>query len=365
MAQNLFKAAEEQRKENVEKIVENVKATFLTLSSEALSRNNDDFLRLARTKLENEREVSSKELESKKSLIDQQLGKMGETLDKVSQLMGTLEKDREKKFGELDRSITIMNQQTNYLRESTESLRQALSGTKIRGQWGERMAEDVLRVAGFIENINYIKQKTLDSSGTRPDFTFLMPNELTLNMDVKFPFDNYLKFIECDSEFEKKSYRDNFLKDIKLKIKEVTSRDYINPQENTVDYVLLFIPNDQIYSFIHEQDRTLLDDALLHKVILCSPVTLFAVLSIIRQTIDTFSLEKTSNEILTLLGSFKKQWDLFIKKFDVLGERISSVQTEFDNLLTTRRRKVEKLLTKIDEIREEKSLPLYCDNNEE
>jgi len=53
------------------------------------------------------------------------------------------------------------------------------------------MAEDVLQLAGFVENVNYVKQKTL-AAGSRPDFTFLLPRKLTLNMDVKFPLDNYL-----------------------------------------------------------------------------------------------------------------------------------------------------------------------------
>ncbi len=364
LAGELYLKTEEQRKSNVETVVENIKSTFLSLSRDALSRTNEEFLRLAKTKLETEREVSSREFDAKKGLIDQQLGKMQQELDKVGKLMKELETDRVKKFGELSTGIRQINEQTLHLRETTDSLRQALSSTKARGQWGERMAEDVLHLAGFIENINYSKQKTLDS-GTRPDFTFFMPRELKLNMDVKFPLDNYLRHLESKMELERARFRDDFLRDVKNKIKQVSTRDYINPEQNTVDYVLLFIPNDQIYAFIHEHDRTVLDEALKNKVVLCSPITLFAVLAVIRQAVDNFSLEQTSNEILGHFGSFKKQWGLFVRRFDVLGDKIAAVQNEYDALTTTRRRMLEKPLNCIEDLRNEKSIPIAFDESPE
>jgi len=101
-----------------------------------------------------------------------------------------------------------------------------------------------------------------------------------------------------------------------------------------------------------------------HHVILCSPVTLFAVLAVIRQSVDNFALEKTSHEILSLLGAFKKQWDEFIRKFDVLGKRIEDVRKEYEALLTTRRRQVEKPLQKIDALRTRHGLPPAPDDAE-
>ena len=86
----------------------------------------------------------------------------------------------------------------NALTEHTRQLREALASQKVRGQWGERMAEDVLRLAGFLEGVNYRQQATLAGSGGRPDYTFLLPNGLVMHMDVKFPLDNYVRFLEAD-----------------------------------------------------------------------------------------------------------------------------------------------------------------------
>lgn len=358
LAEELFHESESQRKTNIDSIIENIKASFGNLSLDALSRSTEEFLKLAKARLESEREISLKELDSKKGLIDQQLHQMTSKLEDVSKLMKELEKDREKKFGELANQLNTATQQTTVLLQTTTQLREVLASTKARGQWGERMAEDVLQLAGLIENVNYLKQKAIDGAGSRPDFTFLLPRNLQLNMDVKFPLNNYVRFLETDLESEKAKFRNEFLRDVKARIKEVTSKEYINPEQNTVDYVLLFIPNEQIYSFIHKQDSSIMDEAIKNRVIFCSPITLFAVLAVIRQAVDNFALEKTSNEILSLLGVFKKQWDEFLGKLELLGKRIEDTQKEYELLTTTRRRQLEKPLNKLDDLRTQRGLPV-------
>ncbi|MFH1856327.1 MAG: DNA recombination protein RmuC [Candidatus Omnitrophota bacterium] len=345
-----------QRKANTDAILDNIKANFGDISRQALSNSTEEFLKLAKERLEREREAGVKELDAKKILIDRQLESMTSELDKVSVLVKDLEKDRVEKFGQLTGQLKNASEQTAALMKTTNMLQEALASNKARGAWGERMAEDVLRLAGFIEKVNYLKQKTIEEGAARPDFTFLLPKGRKLNMDVKFPLNNYKKFLETDSDIEKKAFRGDFLKDVKAHIKAVTSREYINPEKDTLDYVLLFIPNEQVYGFIHEQDNTIIDEALKNKVVFCSPLTLFAVLAVIRQALDNFALEHTSNEILSLLGLFKKQWLLFLEKMNGLGVRIEAVHKEYETLSVTRRRQLEKPLNRIEDIRKQRGL---------
>jgi len=323
----------------------------------------DLYLSLAKEKLTAARQDDANELETKKALIDQQLQQMSVKLENVSTLMKNLEKDRSEKFGQLANQLQATNAQTAALMQTTSTLREALASTKKRGDWGERMAEDVLRLAGFIENVNYLKQKTIEGVGTRPDFTFLLPKGLKVHMDVKFPLDNYIRFLEAEAEGEKARSRNDFLRDARARIKEITTRDYIDAESNTVDYVLLFIPNEQIYAFIHEHDSTILDEGIRNKVVICSPITLFAVLAVIRQAVDNFALERTSNEILSLFGAFKKQWDEFASKFDLLGRKIGDLMKEYEALTTTRKRQLEKPLNKIEDLRSQRGLPIAFEDD--
>jgi len=356
MARELIAQAQTQRVQDLEIILSRVKDSFGALSHDVLSKSTQELLKLANETLSKQTQMGGMELEGKKQLIDQTLLAMKDDLGKVQDLMKTLEKDREQKFGQLETQLKSAAEQTSKLQETTHHLRQALASTKVRGQWGERMAEDVLNLAGFIEGINYLKQQVLETGPARPDYTFNLPQGRKVNMDVKFPLDNYLRFLEAPGESDKESFKSQFLRDVKNRIKEVTTREYINPEENTLDYVLVFIPNEQVYAFINESDSTLLDEALKKKVILCSPITLYAILAVIRQAMENFNLEKTAGRIMALLGGFNKQWEAFVDSMDKMGAKIHQAQEEYDRLTTTRRNQLERQLRRIEDLRLEKGI---------
>ncbi|MFQ5558231.1 MAG: DNA recombination protein RmuC, partial [Acidimicrobiales bacterium] len=241
--------------------------------------------------------------------LGNQVTSMGTELEQLRGLVAQLQKERAQQHGQLVEGLEAAARQQRLLADTTQQLRQALANPQARGQWGERMAEDVLRAAGMREGINYRKQRAIEE-GTKPDYTFILPDDRVLHMDVKFPVVNYLRHLEAETDAEAVVLRTRFLKDVRDRIKEVTDRGYA-AGDSTVGYLLLFIPNESVFGFIHENDPELLDDALRMHVVMCSPTTLFAVLAVVRQAIDTFSVERASEEILDLLARFGDQWRRF------------------------------------------------------
>jgi len=211
------------------------------------------------------------------------------------------------------------------------------------------MADDVLRLAGFVENVNYRRQRGGDAGGI-PDFTFLLPAGQVCYMDVKFPLDNYLRCLDADVELERLRYRRAFLADVRGRVRELAERDY-SGAERSVDVVLLFIPNEQLYCYVQQHDPALLDEALRSKVVMCSPLTLFAVLAVIRQAADSFTLEQRSQEILALMSGFTRQWSRFVDQMDKLGRRLEGAQRDYDALVGARRRQLERQLEHIEDLR--------------
>jgi DNA recombination protein RmuC len=175
-------------------------------------------------------------------------------------------------------------------------------------------------------------------------------------MDVKFPLNSYLRFLETDNDAAREGHKTQFLRDVRTRIREVTTRDYINPEEKTLDYVLVFIPNEQVYAFINENDPGLMDEALKNKVILCSPFTLFAILAIIRQSLDNFSMEKTAGEILGLVKNFKKEWEKFAESMAKMGEKLDGAREEYRKMTTTRHDKLDKSIQKIEDMQRLKGI---------
>lgn len=358
LTEELITHTNEQKVRELENMLNHVKDAFGSLSMEALSKSTNEFLKLANKTFTDQSKINENKLSGKKELIDQTLHNMKDELNRVQEVIKKIENDRKQSYGELTTQLKHSVEQTKRLQDSTNQLNTALSSSQTRGQWGERMAEDVLRMAGFIEGINYLKQKTMTDTRNRPDFTFLLPQNLKINMDVKFPLNNYLAYLEAQTDAERVNYKSQFLKDARNRIKEVTGRDYINPVDNTVDYVIVFIPNEQVYAFINENDSGLLDEALQNKVILSSPVTLYAILAVIRQAVDNFNLEKTASQILALLSEFNKQWENFKNGMDKMGKRLDEAQKEFQSLITTRTNKLERPLQKIENMRNLNELPL-------
>lgn len=255
------------------------------------------------------------------------------------------------KFGQVDRAVTELAQRTS-------DLNRVLSSTGARGQWGERMAEDLLRSAGLVEGVNYEKQDTI-AGGGRPDYTFKLPPNRVLYMDVKFPLDSYAKYVEASDDTSRATLRAEFVKAVRDRVKELEKRDYVHATDHaTLDYVLLFVPNESINGFIHESDSSLIDWALQRKVLLCSPLTLYAFLGVVRQATDSFHTEETAARVMQLVGQFKGQWQKYVEELSKVKKKFDGMHDELESLTTgTRYKGLLRQVNRIDEVRVAQGVP--------
>ena len=331
---------------------QNKVSEVLDKSAQQMQESNKSYLNQLTEKAETQSKEHSKELESKKELIDQRLTDMDTKLGKVEQLVQELQTDRKTQFGAL-------GQQLQSLTSTTNSLQKALADNRARGQWGERMAEDMLNFMGLVEGVNYTKQSTLDG-GSRPDFTFRFPNQKSLNMDAKFPLDNYLRFVEADNDVERNEFSQKFLRDVNQRVNEIQKRGYIAAE--TLDCVLIFIPNEQVYRFIYEQDQRIIDNALSQKVIMCSPLTLYIVLAVIRQAAENFNIEQRSQEIVNVVNEIRKEWDKYTGQMDKLERRFKGMNDDFNALTGTRTRQMDRRFVRIDSFTQDTALHVGGDS---
>ena len=299
-------------------------------------------------------ETGKAHLEHQRDLIDQKwdgvTSKVNEELSGLKRLVTDLQKERATQHEGLTQNLRSAAQQQKLLLDSTQKLNDILVNKQARGQWGERMTDDILRASGLIEGVNYLKQKPT-AAGTRPDFTFLLPDGQMLHMDVKFPLEGYARYLDAPSDLEKQEALRNFGAAVRRHVKDLANREAYKESITTVGYLLMFIPNDGVYAFLHEHHRDVFDDALEARVVICAPSTLFAMLSLVRQAMDTIALERSSQEILDHLSCFSDQWQRYIDQFDLVKRHLGRLNTAFDELSTTRRRQLERQLDRIEEIK--------------
>ena len=273
-----------------------------------------------------------------------------EQLKDVTKMVQKFEQEGSERFGSVASALEQTNHLSETLNTTASELKRVLSSGQARGQWGERMAEDILQLHGFVEGIQYRKQLTIEPG--RPDYTFNLPGETKLYMDVKFPLDNYSLFVSAETDPERDAARKQFLTDVKNHVKGLASRSYSeSSSDTTIDFVLLFVPNEAVYKFIHEEDSSIINDALDKKLVICSPITLYAVLGVINQATKSFEIEKSAQELMVLLGKFEMEWKKFVEQMTKVGKNLDTAKTSFGDLEGVRQRKLDDAMTKVQDLK--------------
>ena len=351
---------ERQRRASSEALIETLRLQVADLTRQANREASAELLQMAGTQFDSQLSKHSAVVAGEKALIDQRVTELTGRLGQVEALIGEFEQSRAERLGALGEELRTLT-------ASTDKIGQALTSNKARGQWGERIAEDAIRAIGLIDGLHYKAQATIHVNGKTniPDFTFFLPGEKRLNMDCKFPLANYLRALEAGSDAERQMHVRQFMADVRSRIREVATRDYISPETGTVDVALAFIPNESIYQFIHEQDAALLDDARRQHVILVSPYTLFVVLAVVREAVDNFAYQEKAHQIADSMRDFRKQWDAYTGKMDELRKALDKARATFDEMVGVRSRQLDKALEAValygDEAAAPEQLPLAAE----
>jgi len=299
-----------------------------------LDQANESLVRMADQKLGAESDKSKIDLENKRAEIERLVKVIQQDLKESKKDLEVSEKERINSFSALKNSLDEYKKITEQLSVSTENLKKVLSNNQLRGQFGEQVADDLLKMAGFVVGETYTRQES--ENGSRPDFTIYLPDRTKINVDAKFPYSALQKMTETDDLEAKNRYMKQFETDVKEKIKQITSRDYISPEEKTVDFVILFIPNEMIFSFIYDKMSSIWQDAMEKKVVFAGPFSFTAILRMIKQAYENFRVQENIFKIVGHVQAVEKEFGKFSDEFDKVGTRIEQLQSQYSTVSTTR-----------------------------
>ncbi|HPP19020.1 MAG TPA: DNA recombination protein RmuC [Candidatus Dojkabacteria bacterium] len=317
-----------------EEISETISQKLTEILPSVLDQANESLIRMADQKLGAESSKSRIDLENKRAEIERLVKQIQEDLKESKKELEASEKDRISSFSALKNSLDEYKKITEQLSVSTENLKKVLSNNQMRGQFGEQVADDLLKMAGFVVGQTYTRQES--ENGARPDFTVYLPDKTKINVDAKFPYASLQRMTETDDVDAKKRYMKQFESDIKEKIKQVTTREYISVEDGTVDFVILFIPNEMIFSFIYDKMPQIWEDAMSRKVILAGPFSFTAILRMVKQAYENFRVQENIFKIVGYIQAVEKEFDKFNEEFDKVGDRIEQLQKQYSEVSTTR-----------------------------
>ena len=312
-----------------------------------LSKAVDELIKVADEKLKAENQDIKTDLSNKKTAIEDLVKQLKEEIKQNNKKVEDSDKDRVGSFRALQQALEGHKTITEQLSATTEGLKKILSNNQLRGQFGEQVAEDLLRMSGFVNEVDYLRNKKQEESSTRPDFTVLLPDGMKINIDAKFPYSNLQKMTETEDKSTKREYVKAFEADIKEKIRQVTTRNYINPADNTVDFVIMFIPNEMIFSFIYDKMNHVWSDGMKQKVILAGPFNFTAVLRLIRQSYSNFNYQKNIHNIIRFIKAFEEEFGKYNEEFEKIGTRIEALSEQYDKVNSTRTKQLIKTVDRI------------------
>ncbi len=316
--------------------------SFNQLSNEALSRNNEHFLKLAEENLKRYQSEAKAELNSKEQAIEQLVKPISDALLQTSKHINDIEKDRKESYGSLSSTISQMAQGQQALQNETQHLVQALRRPEVRGQWGEMTLKRLAELSGMVENCDFFEQThTVTETGSiRPDMIVRLPENRQIIVDAKTPLDAYLSAMQASDDITRQKELKRHVQIIRQRVKELASKNYWAEFSQSPEFVLLFIPGEHFLSAALERDPKLLEDAIQSNIILATPTNFIALLRTISYGWKQQALADNATEIRELGETLYKRLSVFTAHLNKLGSSLNSSVDNFNKTVGSLERHV-------------------------
>lgn len=254
--------------------------TFTALSSEALQRNNESFISLARTQLEGFQELAREDLTNRQAQIAEVVQPVKESLAQMGAKLQELEVAREGAYQLINEQVRNLAEGQTHLRDETNKLVSALRSPNTRGRWGEVQLKRVVELAGMLSYCDFCEQATVATEGgsLRPDLIVKLPGGRTIVVDSKAPIEAYLAAHEAHGEEARTKKLKEHAGHLRGHINSLSGKNYWQQFQPAPEFVLLFLPGEAFYSSALEHDPSLIEHGVEKGVILTTPTTLIALL---------------------------------------------------------------------------------------
>ncbi len=254
---------------------------FKALAAESLTSNNERFMALAKSSFEKLREGARGDLDQRRQAIEAMLKPLENTLKALREETGRIEEKRHTAYGELSEQVKAMADAQRRLQGETQSLVRALRTPQGRGRWGEIQLRRIVEMAGLVNRVDFAEQASVatDTGSDRPDMIVNLPNGRHILVDAKTPLDAHLDAMNPElDDAARDAARQRHAGHVRTQIRNLGRKGYTQNYEGTVDFVVLFLPDEGCFTAALEVDPSLIESAWEDRVLIATPITLIALL---------------------------------------------------------------------------------------
>ena len=269
-------AALEELKRSHERALEALRVQFKALAADALAANSPEFLRLANETLSRFRAESDGESAQRQAGLVALVKPLEEQLKQYQQRLQQSEAQQQAALGQVRQYLESLAAQSQTLSGETQRLRVVLSSGQARGRWGEETLRRVVEAAQLSAHCDFTEQVRVGDA--KPDMVVHLPGNRVILVDSKVPDLDFLDALGTADEAKRSAALVAHARKMRETIRQLADRDYPRQFAQALDYVVLFLPAESLFSAALEGDRDLIIWAAQHRVLLTTPASLIALL---------------------------------------------------------------------------------------
>ena len=283
--------------------------------------------------------------EASSQSIGQLVNPLKENIAELKKAMAEGSKEQAERNGELRERIKTLMEHSDAARKSADELAAAFKhGSKIQGDWGETILEELLSMQGLTRGVHYDTQEVIcgpdgkpvrsETGGTlRPDVILHLDSRRELIIDSKVSLTSYIDYVNAENEVERQSALKAHVESLRKHVKELAAKDYssyIAAPKVSLDYVLMFVPNTGALWTALNAEPDLWRRAAESKVYIVDEQTIFAALSVVKMTWTQIAQAQNHANVYALANEMIDRVGIFMDRYQAIGKSLKKAQEEYD-----------------------------------
>jgi DNA recombination protein RmuC len=331
-----------------DKALADLREAFKALSAEALKQSAPEFLRLAEQTFGKFQETAKGDLAQRQESIKTLVEPLKQQLETYQKRLQQAEATQASTLGEVRKQLETLAQSSQSLATETQQFRMVLKSNQARGRWGEETLRRVVEAAGMSAHCDFTEQT--QAGENRPDLIVRLPGDRIIIVDAKVPDFDFLSALESADETKRAEALAAHAAKLKATIKALADRDYPSQFPNALDYVVLFVPAESLFSAALEGDHDLIVWAAGKRILLATPASLIALLRSVSiswqqhaQTENARAIADAAQELYSRVATFTEHFEKIGDGLEAAGKAFNQAVGSYESRIRPAGEKIQKL----------------------
>ncbi len=331
-----------------EKAIADLRDAFKALSVDALKQTHPEFLRLANETFAKFQATAQGELSQRQEAIKTLVEPLKQQLETYQQRLQQTETSQSSALGEVKKQLELLATQSQSLAAETQQFRMVLKSNQARGRWGEETLRRVVEAAGMSAHCDFTEQTQSDDK--KPDLIVRLPGDRFIIVDSKVPDFDFLNALEAADDATRSAALAAHATKLKATIKALADRDYPAQFPNALDYVVLFLPAESLFSAALEGDHELIVWAANKRIMIATPASLIALLRSVSISWQQHEQTQNAREIATAAQEFFARVAKFTEHFEKIRAGLERANNAFNDAVGSYERQVRPSGERLDKL---------------